>query len=216
MHLIGISGFKRSGKNTVGGLLAEYYDGTVKLVGFADKLKIAAARALGFVNESETECVALMDEFKESGRIKASYGPLEYQQTLSGRQYLQWFGTEAGRETFWDSFWIDLMLPNPTRARSRALGTDVPEQDILDAELARRYPGVDLLAVTDVRFPNEAERVRALGGVVWEVLRPGVDGGGHASEQPLPRELVDWQITNDGSIDKLRGEVHMAMYETLR
>jgi hypothetical protein len=206
MRLIGLNGFKRSGKNTVGEIIDQACpDQSVKLVGFADKLKIAAARALGYESPELTELVDLMDTFKEHGSLAVKFdGDIDLE--VSGREFLQRFGTEACRETFWDSFWIDLVLPDPKRY------DEEDKSDRYDELLEERFPGYDLLVVTDVRFPNEAKRIKHLGGEVWEIIRPGVSAGIHASEHPLPRDLVDVTIVNDGTILDLQDEVDRVLF----
>lgn len=224
MHLIGINGFKRSGKGTVADIVAGLYndgDAVVKGIGFADKLKVYAARSLGYLDLSDQECIDLMDEFKERGSVTSgasrprfvklrdgswlpeniSYKP------ITGRQYLQNVGNEA-RKLFGDTFWIDMVLP-PTRAAYE--GWEDQVQAAQAAVLERLYPGVDCLCITDLRYPNEAERVKALGGVVWEVQRPGLESDGHASEQPLPGALIDYVIDNVGSIRDLEDSVERAL-----
>lgn len=209
MQLIGINGFKRAGKGETGNAIFDYHEGVVYQIGFADKLKIMAARALGF-NRPPHDLIELMDSMKETAVFRVMYADPQIEgfrledphvHELSGREYLQNFGNDA-RQLFGENFWIDQVLPYP--AKPNEDGTD--EQDNILA-LKERYPGVDCVAITDLRYPNEAQRVLDLGGEVWEVVRPGLVSDGHASEQPLPRELVTEQITNDGDIDKLRADV---------
>lgn len=54
----------------------------------------------------------------------------------------------------------------------------------------------------DVRFPNEANLVRQLGGELWMVTRPGVQRcGTHASEGGLDNfPYFDRRLCNDGSL----------------
>lgn len=213
MRLIGINGFKRSGKGTVANIIEERAyasPDTILQVGFADKLKILGAKTLGYTDLTDAECIALMDEAKESWMIDvARFGgrdgdhgyPLA---SLTGRAYLQNIGNEA-RQIFGENFWIDMVLPDPVAVE----GWDADRAAVLE----RRYPGLDVLLITDLRYPNEAQRVKSLGGVVWEVLRPGLESDGHASEIPLPRELVDWQVYNDGSLYDLENTVMDAWKE---
>jgi hypothetical protein len=193
MNIIGFTGYKRSGKNTLANLVREAAEAdgqSVQVVAYADKLKIAGARALGF-DRPEQELIDLMDQFKEDATIRIEYteegakkGTLH---ELTGREYLQFLGTEAGRQTFWDSFWIDMVTP--------------PTYD----ELKERYHGVDLLLVTDVRFDNEAKRIHDLSGLLVEIQREGFSGDGHVSEAGISEELIDVTVLNVGSIDDLRG-----------
>lgn len=64
--------------------------------------------------------------------------------------------------------------------------------------------------VTDVRFPNEVDRIRWKGGFIWRVDRPGHGSDGHASEQAesLDADLV---IPNAGTLDDLLKRVQHEM-----
>lgn len=60
------------------------------------------------------------------------------------------------------------------------------------------------VVVADVRFQNEVDSIRALGGVVFLVSRPGVNVTLDAHESERASELdVDGHILNDGTIDDL-------------
>lgn len=197
MRIIGITGLKRSGKNTVGEIIRNTNPQlNVKLIGFADKVKIAAARSIGFT-EDEGTLIKLMDDAKEhwqfEGQRYTSTGELHHTFSFTGRQFLQWFGTETGRKTFGDTFWIDQVLPNGP------VGT-----------LDTAYPGVDILVITDMRFDNEAEAVLDNGGEVWEVTRGDQivgEGDTHASEQGVRDDLITLRLFNDGSLLDLQDEV---------
>lgn len=219
MILIGINGFKTSGKDTTYGIVREALrPDRVDRAAFADKLKIIAARALGFDEPDVESYLQHMDDFKESGEIHMKWnwfaegfieGEMISERRITGREYLQYFGANA-REVFGDSFWVDQILPTPSGHPSR----DNREVDN-ERSLLRRYPQTDVLCVTDVRYPNEAQRIKDLGGVVWEVLRPGLESDGHSSEKPLPPSLVDYKIVNDGDLEVLRGRVVTAIEATL-
>lgn len=87
---------------------------------------------------------------------------------VTPRHLLQNLGTEWGRK-FDEKLWTKIM------------------ESRLDANGS--YPTV----IDDVRFPNEAEMIRARGGEVWRVTREGFTQSedAHASEAGLPDELVD-------------------------
>lgn len=221
-RLVGINGFKRSGKGEVALALNEVVpeDQIVYGIGFADKLKMLAALSIG-LKGSPHELIAYMDEAKESWRFVQwedcdNPDPEcdEYStRSFTGREYLQNMGTEAGRTLFGEDFWVDQVLPRPVE---HCHGMDWDDHLIQNQQaLARMYPNVAVLAMTDLRFENEAKRIKKLGGVIWEVQRPGKDSDGHASEQRLPEELVDYTIVNDGTLDDLREKVFMAYRETL-
>ena len=194
MNLIGITGFKTSGKDTTYEAIRTLTEGQAVRRAFADNLKRIGALALGLDFEE-------MDNFKENGLLdvfvlNASVDPVL---NVSGRQYLQNLGVGA-RDVFGVNFWVDQVLPLD-RARRDVIWSDHPE-----------IVGPPKWAVvTDVRFPNEAARVLDLGGEVWEVIRPGLESDGHASEIPLPRYLVTRTILNDSTVDRLRDKVADAL-----
>lgn len=215
MKLVGINGFKQSGKGTTAGILAANYEGVVYEIGFADKLKIMAAEALGYSGPPR-DLIALMDAFKLEGEVETRNWTADRRgrswvpgTKITGRQYLQNFG-ERARQNFGLDFWVDQVLPHASTSPDRE-GCSVTNQRNLSA----RFPQVGLVAITDLRYPNEAERVRDLGGTVWEIIRPGVESDGAASEQPLPRHLVDCVLMNSGDLTDLEDEVRSAMAMSL-
>jgi hypothetical protein len=182
MRIIGLTGRARSGKDTVAGILADELGGNVVRQGFADKLKLSAARI--FHPEYDVEqAIAWCNVVKEGARLGAGVDfewGYESVGSCTGREFLQRYGTEAHRDVFGEDFWLDAVLP---------AGRD-------DA---------DVLVIPDVRFVNEAERVRARGGELWEIRRPGVGiGEAHVSEAGIPGTLWTCLLHNDGDIDDLR------------
>lgn len=64
------------------------------------------------------------------------------------------------------------------------------------------------LVVPDVRFPNEADHLRAHGFVILRIDRTGTDAGDmHVSETELEHIRPDYQITNDSTVDALAERV---------
>ncbi len=112
----------------------------------------------------------------------------------SPRELLQTLGTEWGRQMVRDDIWIRI-------AMRRA------------AEYTQEGWNV---AVTDVRFANEAEAIVAAGGQVWRVERPGagLDGaaGEHASEAGIPDHLIHQVVRNVGTLGDLEGAVDAACH----
>lgn len=185
--LIGLSGKKRSGKNTVADFMlewAEEYNFPARQQAFADKLKMSAARAFGFVDPDES--MSFCEDLKETGTIAVSSSSFNFE--VSGRQFLQWYGTEAHRQIFDDRFWIQQLLP-----------------ENMDHEN-------ELVVITDVRFPNEAEAIRVAGGDIIRVVRlDSEEPDAHLSEQALSDSLVDIEILNDSNLDSLRWAARTAV-----
>ena len=72
----------------------------------------------------------------------------------------------------------------------------------------RRY------VITDVRFPNEAEAIKALGGVIVRVHRPGVGAvNAHHSETALDGWAFDAHVFNDGDLEHYRARVGLLLAE---
>jgi hypothetical protein len=98
------------------------------------------------------------------------------------REFMQKMGTEFGREMIHPEMWL------------RALGY--------------RIRGKEKVVITDLRFPNEAEFIKALGGIIIEIHRPDLERDtSHASEIPLPVNFIDHFIRNDGTILDLQNKV---------
>ena len=66
------------------------------------------------------------------------------------------------------------------------------------------------IVVADIRFTNEAEYIKKLGGLVLRIDRPGLDAGvasEHISETGIPMELIDYVVDNDGDLFDLMSRV---------
>jgi hypothetical protein len=183
--IIGLTGKKGSGKDTIATHLIES-NGFVR-VAFADPLKESVAALFDISRD-------LIEQLKNDEAALVTLSLYDVDQSyaeLSVREFLQRYGTEAHRGVFGDQFWLDA-----TRGRITRLLED----------------GYRDLVFTDVRFDNEAELVRNLGGTMVEVHRPGLSiADAHASEQLPPADVL---LYNDGTLADL--EAHVAvLYEGL-
>lgn len=112
----------------------------------------------------------------------------------SPRQMMQTLGTEWGRQCVNEDLWL-----------------------IVAGEKVQKFHdfGFDVV-ITDVRFLNEAEWVRANGGVVWHVVRQGIAGvSEHLSEAGVSFEQGDVIIENDSTIQALHVRVLHALMEMM-
>jgi hypothetical protein len=84
-------------------------------------------------------------------------------------------------------------------AARRRLGADV----LIRAAFNRIDPAADW-AISDVRYPSEAEAVAAAGGRLVRVVRPGVTPGDDVADRAL-RDFDGWDavIVNDGTLEDL-------------
>lgn len=92
----------------------------------------------------------------------------------SPRYLMQTLGTEWGRYLVSETIWVDVM-----RARIRHAFSPV--------------------VIDDVRFPNEFDMIRSLGGLMVKIDRPGFKKCGlHPSDGGCDHLAFDVYITNDG------------------
>lgn len=109
---------------------------------------------------------------------------------VSYRQMAQELGTGWGRALHQD-FWLKIAAAK--------------------IAMYRQYnsPGV---VISDCRFPNEAEWIKAQGGVIWKIIRPGVEPvRAHASEDLIATLPYDYVIDNHGAIEDLPRAVEAAL-----
>jgi len=104
----------------------------------------------------------------------------------SPRVLLQTLGTDWGRHMIDTNIWVNMV-----HREVNDIITLMPGQ----------FQGIVL---TDCRFNNEAEWIKAAGGDVWHISRPGAPlVTYHVSEQGVDFRLVDHSIVNDGSLEDL-------------
>jgi hypothetical protein len=113
----------------------------------------------------------------------------------SYRELAQTLGTEWGRQTIRPSLWIDIAMHKVRLMWAR---------------------GERRIVISDVRFPDEAEAIRAAGGQIWAITRPGIEPVREHVSERLAREaahFADRIINNDGTIDDLARAVGAALRE---
>ncbi|CAB4136033.1 hypothetical protein UFOVP298_9 [uncultured Caudovirales phage] len=60
---------------------------------------------------------------------------------------------------------------------------------------------------TDVRFQNEADYIRGLGGIIVRIVRPGIIAQNHESELKQSEIAADIEVVNDGTIEDLHNKI---------
>lgn len=112
--------------------------------------------------------------------------PLKVYPFASPREVMQQVGTEMFR-AYKDDTWVQMFR--------------------------RRCGDWSHIVCSDLRFPNEADTVRALGGTIIRIDDPRKRrritdiAGQHASETSIELIEPDWTITNDGTIAELQAQV---------
>ena len=198
MKIIGLSGAAGSGKDTVCGFALEWCEENglkAERLAFADPLKVSAAACFGYPPSKALEFCNWLKQpgvFVTAERQEGDGDlPLEVAEAhgikgkrVSGRQFLQFFGTEGHRDVFGSEFWVEVT----ERKLAERAGTDL-----------------DVVFLTDPRFPNESAMIHKHDGEIWEVVRPQQSTAEeHASEAGLPEGAIEFQIHNVSSLDALR------------
>lgn len=129
-----------------------------------------------------------VDELQDRTRKENALGWI----SCSPRRLLQTLGTDWGRQMIHPEIWVMSTMRR------------------IEAHPEFRY------CLTDVRFANEAEAIKARGGVVWRVTRAagaGLDAAAaaHSSEAGIPDRYVDLELANDGSVVSLWNAVDAAI-----
>ena len=119
-------------------------------------------------------------------------------------------------EIGWDLAKTELPEVRKTLQRFGTAAREVLGEDVWVDALFRRHRETRCLVVSDVRLPNEMEAVRARGGRVVRVVRPGVGPvNGHISETALDHAELDAVIDNDGSLTDLTCKVERLLGEAV-
>ena len=197
--IIGISGRKRHGKDMIATYLAKH---GVQRVAFADELKRFAMD----IWDLSFEQVYGADDLRES--VDPRWG-------VSPRFIMQQFGTEVGRSVHKDT-WVrkTLRLIEDAHQGHPVILPDFVERRFREYVLSAEEAAV--WSIPDARFPDEAEAIRAAGGVVIKVVRPSiVSNDTHTSETRVDQVRADYLIVNDGTLDDLRAKVAVVASKVL-
>lgn len=86
-------------------------------------------------------------------------------------------------------------------------------------KLFEKVGAVEKVVISDVRYENEAEAIKARGGYIIKVERPDAPeiehGADHPSEMEMERIIPDFPLYNDGDLDQLYSRVQ-GIYSLIR
>ena len=232
-RVIAITGHAGSGKDTLADILVKEYK-FIK-ISLADPLKRFCREVYNFSddqlwgpsserNKPDFRYKAVCE--KCLGTKLLSKGMLGYYDCsacerrgfnyLTPRKALQMLGTEWGRSLYPDT-WVDYTL--------RIADRIIKEGDLYDAKtgpIARWWDGPESsttrgIIIPDARFLNEIKKIKAYGGVVIKLQRPGVMGlealqagvANHASEteqDKIPDLEFDYILRVEEGLDKFSNQ----------
>lgn len=197
--IIGFAGKAASGKTTAARQLAGLLDGAVQIIPMAQVLreevedflrKIDAGQFVPLVYGSQNDKVKVFhvdsdkagsicskwDDFVEENRDIQDHVALT---AVTVRRLLQWWGTEYRRDqdpNYWTRAWVDR----------------VEQYDLYRTHIL----------VDDIRFMNELQTLKAEGGLIVKIERPGFNGAGNHSSETSLDGFAGWDhvIVNDGTL----------------
>jgi hypothetical protein len=204
--IIGIAGFIGSGKDTIANHLTTTHH--FKKMSFASSLKDAVSNIFGWDREMLEGATKSSREWREQ---RDEWWSTRLNMEITPRWVLQNLGTEVLRKNFNDDIWIASLEYKLSRA-------------------------TDDIVISDVRFKNEVEAIKSVGGTVIRVVRGpepvwydaakhynrGPDGnpkwslskskldklGIHPSEYSIVGANFDAVVDNNSTIDHLYTQVN--------
>lgn len=193
-HVIGITGPKRSGKDTSAMYLKSMFE--YEPMAFADPMKDILCLTLGISRET-------LDDFKNNPSTNKIFGQewdeysLEYNYEFytDMRQVLQRFGTEAMKKHFGTDVWAQKLV-----------------QDALTWDMEN-------IVVSDLRFLNEYEYLKEYSDKLT-IIRIHKDSkealeDAHSSEQEYKQIPSDYEISNNGTLQALYNKLNKIMTEIM-
>ena len=100
------------------------------------------------------------------------------------RRMMQTLGTEWGRNIIQNNLWL--------RALERRIKYSTTQQPTV---------------LSDIRFENEADFIRDLGGEIWHIHRPSIVRSDHISEAGIQRKTGDALLMNENDVADLINQV---------
>ena len=219
--IIGINGKINSGKDTVGRIIQylmldenttkyfvqdwinkEHYlldtHSNWEIKKFAGKLKQIASILTGATLEQ------LEDQDFKKQEMDPEWG-------ITYRELLQKLGTEAMRNGLHENVWVNALMADYKALETHKVPRyydEFSKKGLAGYEGIWEYPN---WIITDMRFPNEMDIVKAKGGITIRVNRVRYisthSEGEHESERALDNHKFDYVIDNNGSISDLIDKV---------
>ena len=184
MKLVGLMGYARSGKNTAAQVLTNQ--------GWTQRAFADALREMLYVLDPivELDWSDKSSDLPGVRRLQCMVDCTDWDVAKSNpevRRLMQVLGTECVR-TFDTRFWVNILRAN------------------LVDDAVHGVPGV---VVTDVRFQNEVDFIRAEGGKLIWIDKPGVGPLNDHESEAMTESTADAVIVNNGTEEELWSRVLM-------
>ena len=174
----------------------------VKVIGFVGKMQAGKTTASNYIMSKQTG-PAVKTSFANLLKemiLKAGLCTTEElwgEKTDFSRLMLQKIGTEIIRKQVNENFWVNKMVEE------------------ISTWTNYNPKGITII-IDDVRFLNEAEMVKWFHGKLIRISRPlnrSSDKDRHASEVEQDKIVVDYEISNDGTLEELKQKVDKIIQE---
>lgn len=195
--IIGVTGKKRSGKDTVANYLVDSWG--FKRYGFADPMKKMVKEAF------------LWDDERVDGSEKETIDP---RWGISPRQALQHIGTEYAQYSLPDNF------PEFKKLINRKLWVKRfkfwYEKEINETNkynLKHNFNTTLDVVVSDVRFLHEVQELKGMGGIILRVNRPEANNAEdpHPSETEMDSIKPHFTLDNEGTFNVLYKKIDQVL-----
>ena len=232
--IIGISGKKQSGKDTVGQiiqLLSQGYnrDEVLQMLQYKGRANTSMWQIKKFAGKVK-EILSLLtgipmeeleDETVKESFLNAEWNDTEGNNIMTNRMALQWIGTDLFRDNFHPLTWVNALMKD-------YVGKDYPKRGIFfDSDTTHFETLFPNWIITDLRFRNEAAAIKGRGGITLRIERPNtkkeVNSGNlngkleHQSEVELDSYTsFDYFIVNSGNMKELIRKVEMFILKAKR
>lgn len=190
--IIGLCGFKGSGKDTLANILVEEYNFTK--ISFADKLKDITSILFNWERKLLEGDTKLSREFRET---KDEWWSEKLNREITPRKMLQQLGTDILRDNLDLNIWVNSI-----------------EKYLVE----NKYQNI---VITDCRFKNEIEMLKKYQGKIIYVKRnePKWFNNKKLIPKNIHKSEIDWidtkfdiVISNDGSLEDLRKEIKINLF----
>ena len=193
MTIIGLCGNKRAGKDSFADYLMSKYK-TIQKYSFAGPLKKACQ--IMFCLSSE----------QIDGTLKET---VDKRWGLSPRQIFQTFGTDLVRNEY------PKLVPG-TQVEKIGSSFWVYRFQIWYENWIKENPK-KVLIITDIRFPDEFEVLKNMGGTIIKITRPSYSiNDNHISEKNISKINGDYHIINEGTLNEYQNKIEQLYLKIIK
>lgn len=181
-------------------------DGAFKEKPLGEEWKIYEARGWNFENQIEYNKYASKDDIPKNYTLIQDYLP-------TPRLLLQLIGTECGRNIIHPNIWVNSLMSEykPTNDCQQHSDGLFYTDEHGENEVIPIYPN---WIIPDVRFHNEIEVIKKMGGYIWRIERSGILIDKHPSETALDNyKDFNYTIDNSFTIEHLIGIINNILHQ---